>query len=185
MARGLSIDIDGRGIESLASQFAATDTQVEAALRSTYNRMGRWLQTRAMRGLSAKLRIQQKVLRSRVRAFRLQGGIGQRGAGAKVWFGLRPIPFMRLNAKESGKGVRAAGGRFVEGAFIADFHGRRQVLKRDGKARLPVHIVYADIVDDSNVYIEDELVGVAAFDVQFFKFLEHELKWRTRILKSS
>jgi len=185
MARGLSIEIDGRQVETLALAFGATEKQLEASLRSTYNRMGRWLRTRALRGLSVKLGIQQKILRSRVKSFRLQGGVGGKGEGAKVWFGLRDIPLIRLNARQSGKGVRASGGRYVEGAFIADYHGSRQVLKREGAARLPVRIVYAEIADPSNVYIEDELVGSASFDNQFFRFLEHELKWRTQILKST
>lgn len=183
MSRGLSIDIDGEGIRALADVFDATDAQVKAAMRSTYAKMGRWLRTHSLRGLSVHLRIQPKILRSRVRAFRLQHGIGNTGEGAKVWYGLRAIALSRLKPKQTSKGVRAAGGRFVEGAFIAPLHGRNQVLKRVGKARLPVRIVYADIADASMVYIEDELIGTTAFDGQFFKFLEHELRWRTRILK--
>jgi hypothetical protein len=183
LSKGLSVDIDAQSVFALASAFTATDEQVEAALRSTYAKMGRWLRTRAMRGLSSQLRIQQKILRARVKTFRLQGGIQDGGAGAKVWFGLRPISLMRLNARESGKGVRADGGRFVEGGFIARVGGRPQVLRRVGKERLPLEVVMADIADPSTVYIEDELVGSAEFDRQFFKFLEHELKWRTRILK--
>lgn len=181
--RGLSIEINGRDIESLADTYGATEKQVEAALRSTYNRMGRWLRTRAVRGLSSKLRIQQKLLRSRVRSFRIQEGVGSLGDGAKVWFGLRPIPLISLNAVQSRRGVRAAGGRYVEGAFIANYRGKRHVLKREGKGRLPIRIVHADIADASNVYIEDELIGTDSFDAEFFRFLEHELKWRTQILK--
>lgn len=183
MSKGLSVDIDGESIAALGNAFGATQAQVEAALRSTYAKMGRWLRTRAMRGLSSKLRIQQKILRGRVKTFRLQGGITDSGAGAKVWFGLRPISLMRLNARKSGKGVRADGGRYIEGAFIANFNGRPQVLKRTGSARLPIEVQQADIADASTVYIEDDLVGTAQFDSQFFKYLEHELKWRTRILK--
>lgn len=183
MAKGLSVDIDGDSVFALANAFGATEAQVEAAMRSTYGRMGRWLRTRAMRGLSSKLRIQQKILRARVKTFRIEGGIVNGGAGAKVWFGLRPISLMRLNARQSGKGVRAAGGRYIEGAFIANFKGRPQVLKRTGSARLPIEVQNADIADESTIFIEDELIGTAEFDSQFFKYLEHELKWRTRILK--
>ena len=86
MACGLSIEIDGSSIRALADAFRATDAQVLAAMRSTYARMTRWLRTLAIRGLFAKLGIHQKLLRSRVRAFRLQGGIGSDGDGAKVCF---------------------------------------------------------------------------------------------------
>lgn len=181
--RGLEIDFDVDGIKSIISQFQASEKQVTAALRTTYNRMGRWVRTRAMRGLSSELKIQQAILRSRVRSFRFQGGISKKGEGAKVWFGLRPIPLSRLNARKARGGVRAAGGRYVEGAFIANYHGRRQVLKREGRARFPVNVVYAEIAEKSQLYIEDELLGVGPFESQFLKFFEHELKWRTQILK--
>ncbi len=183
MAIGLDVQIDGESVRALVNAFGATESQVEAAMRSTYAKMGRWLRTRAVRGLSSKLRIPQKILRARVKTFRLQHGIMNEGAGAKVWFGLRPISLMRLNARKSGKGVRADGGRYVEGAFIANFHGRPQVLKRTSSARLPIEVQHADIADASTIYIEDRLIGTAEFDAQFFKYLDHELKWRTRILK--
>jgi len=183
MARGQWIEIDGSSAVAMANAIGATEKQLEAALRSTYSRMGRWLRTRSVRGLAGVLQIQQRILRARIKSFRLQGGVGHAGNGAKVWFGLRPIALIRLNARQSGNGVSAAGGRHVDGAFIANYHGRRQVLRRKGKERLPVEIVTADIDDQSVAYIEDNLIGTDEFDTQFFKFLEHELKWRTQILK--
>lgn len=183
MARGLSIEIDGRQVQSLAAAFGATEAQVEAAMRSTYTKMAKWLRTRAVRGLSAKLAIPQKILRARIRAYRLQGGTRAAGDGAKVWFGLRPIPFSMLKPRATADGVRAAGGRFEKGAFIGTLRGREQVLKREGAGRLPIRIVYADVEDPANIYVEDELIGSAEFDMQFFKLLEHELKWRTQILR--
>lgn len=178
----ISIDIDGRGIDSLAAAFGATESQVRAAMRSTYNKMGRWMRTQSVRGLSSKLKIQQKILRSRIRSYRMQHGM-EDGEGVKVWYGIKEIAFSRLNPRESGKGVKAAGGRFEEGAFIARLYGKDQVLKRIGKERVPLRVVYADIADEAITYIEDFVIGTTAFDVQFYRFLEHELKWRTSILK--
>lgn len=185
MARGIWIDFDGDSINALVNAFGATESQFEAAMRSTYGKMGRWLRSRGTRELSALLKIKQKILRGRIKAFGLQGGIGDHGraAGAKVWFGLRPISLTRLNARQVAGGVRADGGRFVEGAFIANIDGHRQVMKRVGKSRLPIETVYADIDEPALVYVEDNLIGTAEFDQQFFKYLEHELKWRTQILK--
>ncbi len=116
----------------------------------------------------------------------MQGGVGNAGEGAKVWFGLRAIPFIRLRprlypSKRKPTGVRAEGGRVEDGAFLATIGGRTQIFKREGKERFPLRVVVADIEDEATTYIEDELVGTAAFDAQFFRFLEHELKWRTRI----
>lgn len=179
----LEIDIDGRGIASLADVFGATEKQVEAAMRSTYGKMARWLRTQSVRGLSGKLKIQQKILRSRIRTFRMQNGVTGDGAGAKVWYGINDIAFSRLTPRESGDGVRAQGGRHEKGAFIARMYGRQQVLKRIGKKRVPLRVVYAEISNEATTYIEDILIGTTAFDIQFYKFLEHELKWRTSILK--
>jgi len=181
MARsGLSIDINDAGIRGLINLFGATEEQVEAALRSTYGKVARMLRTRAVRGLSPRLGIKQKILRGRIKTFRLQHGVTARGQGAKVWFGLRPISLIRLNAKKTADGVRADGDRFIKGAFIATVHGRQAVLKRAGKARLPVVVQSADIADKAITYVEDGLIGTAEFDALFFKTFEHELKWRTR-----
>lgn len=180
--RGLSIEIDAEQIGEIAAEVGAAEKHLAAAMRSTYGRMGKWLRTRAVRGLSAELRIQQKILRRRFRAFRLSGGVGSRGAGAKVWFGLSPIPFADLRPRKTDRGVRAAGGRSSEGAFIVTKRGKIRVLKRDGAARLPLHTVVADIAEPAQVYIEDELVGTADFEEQFFKTLRRELSWRTKFL---
>lgn len=180
--RGLYLDIDGGSIAGLANSFGATEAQVTASLKSTYTKMARWLRAASVKGLSKKLRIPQHILRSRLKSYRLQGGVSGSGE-AKVWYGLRDIPLIRLKPRETRKGVRTANGIEVEGAFIAKLFGRLQVLKRAGKGRTPLRVQYATIYDDAIVYIEDELIGTAQFDAQFFKFLEHELKWRTRILR--
>jgi len=185
MARGIWIDFDHQSMTALVNAFGATEAQFEAAMRSTYGKMGRWLRSRGTRELSAVLKIKQKILRGRIKEFRMQGGIANHGkeAGAKVWFGLRPISLMRLNARKVAGGVKADGGRFVAGAFIANVHGHKQVMKRAGASRLPIEAVYADIDEPALVYVEDNLIGTTEFDNQFFKFLEHELRWRTQILK--
>jgi len=179
MASGLNIDIDGAGIKALINVFGATEKQVQAALRSTYGKLARQLRTRAVRGLSSELAVKQKILRSRIKTFHLQGGVSSSAQGMKVWFGLKPISLMRLNAKKAADGVRADGNRYIKGAFIAKYNGRQTVLKRVGNARLPLEAQRADISDQAVVYVEDNLIGTAEFDLMFFKIFEHELKWRT------
>ena len=135
-----------------------------------------------MRGLSQHLAVQQKVIRRRLKSFRLQRKAG--GSEITVWYGLDPIALIYLKAKQNkrpGGGVRAYGGRFVKSAFIAaGKNGKEQVFKRRGKARLPVDKQRADIEDKAGTYIEDQLVGTAEFEARFFKTFEHELQWRTR-----
>lgn len=179
MAAGTWINIDAQGLQALADQVGATEKQVQAAMRSTYGKLGRWARSQAVRGLSGHLGLQQKILRRRVRHFRMQHGVGTHGS-AKVWFGLRPIRMSDLRPKSRGKGVAADGGRYVEGAFIVRRNGKRAVFKRDGGARLPIREVTVDISDQVQAWIEDNLIGSPEFEAQFFKYLEHELKWRTR-----
>lgn len=179
MARGMWIDIDDVGLHVLVDELGATQPQLEAAMRSTYAKLGRWARGRAVRGLSATTGVQQKILRRRVKAFRMQHGIDGGGA-AKVWFGMKPIKLSHMHPRQTKEGVRADGGRFYKGAFIVNRNGRPTVFKRDGKSRLPIRELQVDIADQVQTYIEDTLVGSPEFEAQFFKLLEHELKWRTR-----
>ncbi|WP_243857835.1 hypothetical protein [Xylella fastidiosa] len=55
----------------------------------------------------------------------------------KVWYGLNPVPLLWLNPKATPSGVSALGGRQIKGAFIATVRGKRQVLKRLGRAATP------------------------------------------------
>ncbi len=51
-----------------------------------------------------------------------------------------PRPLLWLNPKATPSGVSALGGRQIKGAFIATVRGKRQVLKRLGRARYPVAV---------------------------------------------
>ncbi len=179
---GISVEFDGDQVRRLARDFGATEKHLQAALRSTYGKMGRWLRTRATRGLSAHVGVKQKLLRSRIRTFRMAHGIGNSGEGSKVWFGLRPIPAHRLGKpRRTSEGVRVGAHNFP-GAFLGKYGAAEKVLRRVGPARKPLEVVGLDIYEKSIVYVEDELIGTDEFESQFFRFLEHELKWRTRIL---
>lgn len=179
----LSVDIDAKQVEALVDAFGASEAQIQAAMRSAYGRMARWLRTKSVRELAPRLKIPARILRGRVRTYRMQNGVSGDGFGAKVWYGLRDVPFSKLGARKSGKGMVTKGGRYHEGAFEAQLFGRPQIVERVGKGRVPLRVVYAEIQEESTVYIEDNLIGTALFESQFFKFLEHEIRWRTSILK--
>lgn len=171
----ISTEIDARDLDRLVVELAATHEQVKRALNSTLRKMAAWVRTRSVRGLSKELGIKQKTIRRRLRSIKARP-TANGGAEVKVWYGLDPIALVHLGAKQSGKGVRASGGRFVQGAFIA----KGQVFKRKGKERLPLEKQSADIVDKSERFLDDGLLNSAAFEAQFFKTFEHELKWQTR-----
>lgn len=175
----VNLDIDARDLQGVILDLAATEQQAEKALNSTLVKMAGWLRSKSVKGLSGALAIQQKVLRRRLKSFRLQRRAG--GSEITVWYGLDPIALIYLQARQNKSGVKAYGGRFVQSAFIANgSNGNRQVFKRRGKGRLPIDKQRADIEDKANTYIEDELVGAAEFEARFFKTFEHELQWRTQ-----
>ena len=175
----IDLEIDAEGLQQVALDLAATDAQAEQALNSTLVKMAAWLRSKSVKGLSQNLVVPQKVIRRRLKSFRLQ----RRASGSEitVWYGLDPIALIYLQARQNKSGVKAYGGRFVQSAFIAPgANGNRQVFKRRGKARLPIEKQRTDIEDKANTYIEDELVGAAEFEERFFKTFEHELQWRMR-----
>ncbi|AXI83134.1 hypothetical protein FUT69_00685 [Xylella taiwanensis] len=157
----------------MAHALNATEVQMEQALRSTKVKMASWLRTRSIRGLSDSLKVQHKILRRRLRTYRLRDQM-------KLWYGLDPIPFIWLQPKATASGVRGAGGRHIKGAFIATVRGKRQVFKRVGTARYPVAVQKADMYAPSITYIQKNLMDTPTFAARFFALFEHELKWRTQ-----
>lgn len=174
----VSLDVSALGIDRLVQDLAATEEQAEKALRSTLVKVASWLRTRSVRGLSKELAVQQKVLRRRLKTFRLKKSAD--GASITVWYGLDPVALIYLGARKTGRGV-TAGKHKRDGAFIAKgANANKQVFKRRGKARLPIDKQVLDINDQAETYLEDKLIGGAELESYFFTVLERELKWRTR-----
>lgn len=168
-------------INQAIADLAATEDQVRKALNSTMGKMASWLRTRAVKGLSTELKLQQKILRARLRQYRLHGRVSVSGVGgaAKVWFGLNDIPLSRLKPRQTSEGVTAMGGRFVKHAFIATMNGRTDVFVRKFQTRFPVSVQKAEIATAATKYIDHDLVANVEFDRKFLEIFERELKWRT------
>lgn len=171
--------VDAPDLQGVVTDLAATEAQVQKALNSTLGKMAAWLRSISAKGLSKELAIQQKVIRRRLKLFRLHRNSS--GSEIKVWYGLDPIAMIYLQPRQNKQGVKAYGGRFAKSAFIAaGSNGNRQVFRRREKSRLPLDKQRADIVDKASIYIEDNLLGTEEFEARFFKTFEHELQWRTR-----
>ena len=168
----IEVQIGEHGISNAIAELDATPNQCAKALRSTLSKMARWLQTRTTKGLSAELQIQQKIIRRRLRKTSIV--TTPDGYTIKLWYGLNDISLIHLNARETKKGV-TAGKRKVDGAFIA----KGQVFKRTGKARLPIENQVVEIKKQADDYLESAIDG-RAFEAQFIKTFEHELKWQMR-----
>lgn len=176
----IDFQFDAAQVEQMALNLAATEDQARKALRTTLNKMAAWVRTRSIKGLSQTLQMQQKTIRRRLKAVKFRdtpdGGV------AKVWYGENAVGMIYLGAKQDSAGVTASGGRSVKGAFISKTKtgGAKQVFKRAGSARLPLVKQEAAIKKPTDKYLESGVVGSAAFEVQFWKTFEHELKWRTQ-----
>jgi hypothetical protein len=172
----LDLEIDQDGLEQAAAAMAATAPQVEKALARTLRKMALWLRARSVRGLSSELKIQQKIVRRRLKTFKLtRKGENQ---AVTVWYGLDPIAYIYLGTpKKTPTGVRV-GNYDIPGGFVArGANGNMQVFKRVGSARLPLAKQSLDIQDDAQTYIEDRLLGAAEFESQFFTIFDRELRW--------
>lgn len=178
----LNIQIDADDLQRVIADIQATESQAQKALRSTLGKMAAWVRTRSVRGLSKELQIKQAEIRRRLKTLRLTQTTS--GAEVSVWYGLDPIGLIYLGARQTGKGVKAGGGRFVQSAFISKAKGSSEVVfKREGRARLPIKKQSAEIQDPAQEYLEGNLIGGAEFEAQFFKVFERELKWRTQTQK--
>lgn len=178
----IDLEVDINQLQQIVNDLSANEAQIRKALNSTLSKMADWLKSKSVKGLAAELQIQQNIIRRRIKRFNIVRNSA--GSEIRVFYGLNPISLIYLNPQKRGKGVKAHGGRFVSGGFIAPAprsSSSKQVFKRKGSARLPIQKQVADIKDQSDVYIEDELLGTQEFDAQFLKYFEHELKWQTRI----
>lgn len=185
--------IDSSGLAAISLELGATPAHCNAALRSTLKRMATWLKALSLRGLPKELDVPLKVLRKRLKTFRLHASSD--GTTVTVFYGLDPVALIHMTPKKTADGVQAGQKRHVTGGFIAKaFNGKRQVFKREGAKRImtkgvnagklkqPLVNQKADIKDAAETWIEDKLVGAIAFEKRFFDTFRHELQWRMQTL---
>lgn len=174
----VNLQFDADELDTVALELGATEEAFDKAVAAACRKMAEWLKAQSVKGLAHELGIRQKVIRQRLRTFRMQ----RAGPGGeyKLFYGLDPIGYIRLGTpRKTAKGVRV-GKFFIKEGFVAKDKGAHvRVFKRRGRARLPIEVQKLDIEPKAAPWIEDKLLGTADFEAQFFKFLEHELTWRT------
>jgi hypothetical protein len=166
------LDINAQGIEAVIAELEPTEKQAKAALGRALNKMAKWIQTRTVKGLSHELQIMQKIIRRRMRKTTIQKT--NTGWTINLWYGLNEISLIHLNARETKRGV-TAGKHKRDSAFIA----KGQVFKRIGKGRLPIEKQTIEIKTKADAYLSGQAF-TDGYKEQFFKVLEHELKWQMR-----
>lgn len=183
----IDLRIDALQLNVLLSEIGATDEQVRKALRSTVGKMSNWLRTRAGRAIRKETGLKMDHLRRRLKAIKLKNA--PNGAAGGLWIGLNAVDLKYLKPEQDGLGVSAGPpgrSRSYEGAFMGGKPGKvarklnGRVFVRKGRERMPIKKVGLDIEDDANRALDTEVMEWAKFEAQFFKVLEHELRWRTR-----
>ena len=171
----INLDLELQGIQAIVDELEPTAKQADAALKRTLNRMAKWLQTRTARGLSQELQMPQRIIRRRMKKSTITKD--SNGYVIRLFYGLNEVDLIHLNAKQTRKGV-TAGKYQVDGAFISN--KKNQVFKRMGKKRLPIEKQSVTIKPQADAYLESKEFNSVDFREQFFKTLEHELKWQMR-----
>lgn len=159
-------------------QFLPTEDMMRRALSSTNVRISRMIRAKAARELTVKLGMPRAAIYHRFQSFHTYTKIRE----GKFWMGLDGVPFIQLRPVESGRGVKTKDGSYYEeGAFITRRKtGKRMlaVFKRTGKARLPVMVPRVDIHDPCLLWLHQQ-INHPDFQRDYFRRLEHEIKWRT------
>ncbi|MFW2072634.1 hypothetical protein ACG9Y7_04130 [Acinetobacter gerneri] len=171
----IQLDINTSEIEGIVSTLQPTEKQAIAALKSTLNKMSRWLSSRTTKGLGKELNLTQKIIRRRFRKSTVISTTD--GYAIRLFYGLNDVALIHLNPKKTSTGITASK-RKVDGAFISK--RKNQVFKRVGKERLPLEKQVEIIKSTADLYLESIEFNSSEFTNQFYKTLEHELKWRMK-----
>ena len=161
--------------ETLARQLAASEKQVQKALKRAIAVTARWAANEGRSGIAQSLGIRISALKGRVGVFiRTDEAIG------KSFFGLNDLPSSRLNPRQTATGATMDGmkGEVAHG-FVArgkyGASGRKFVWLREGKARFPIKMVGLPINNvGQNVIANDVFPRI---EERLLRAFEHELRW--------
>ncbi|CAM2891509.1 hypothetical protein [Acinetobacter celticus] len=181
----ISLDISAQGIEAIIAKLEPTEKQAKKAFKTTIGKMSRWLRVRAARSMAKELKLKNAAVRTRLKLMKIK--FNSDGGFGGIWIGQNPIDLPYIDGGQQFKGgVRTTRGKYLKGAFMGPKPGQQAIslrgnaFKRTGRKRLPIekqgHPVQ-DVIDKS---LESDVMQWSAFERQFFKVLEHELKWQMR-----
>lgn len=175
-----------RDADALVAELQATPKQVRFALSRAATRVATTLRKRAARGMADQLELRAvMLLRNRLKAGRIRGVRArgeQFGGGARLWFGLNPMPvrWFKGRPRQTARGAVHRGTEF-EGAFVGQAKvGRKYVtiFRRQGAKRIPIAEQTIDVDDRMQTYIEDELFHDV--DELFWRTFERDLRARVK-----
>lgn len=190
--------IDKSEIEKLQRFFNATKKQLNTASYYALNETIKWVKSQLVKKTASEARIQQKPLTQKTSkgTSRIHTSYDRATKTARLWFGTYKISLARLKPRQIGKGgskkyksagagvIAGVGGSiFREGAFLMPIRSRSgtsvvpyQVMKRAGKARLPI---IKQTYDYSDKAISVERSIISQVPKKLADTLKAKLKWQT------
>lgn len=177
MSGALHFDINLKELAAAGKQLEASEKQVRAALSRALQRTATTLRTMSARGLKSELELRTiGLLRKRLKSLKVRA---TKDGGITLWYGLNDMPaswFKGTPRKTSGGASHR--GHEVDGAFVgrSKFKNRKTILKRTGKARLPIAEQNLPVEDKAVVFIEDNIFDQT--EEIFWKHFSRDLKAR-------
>jgi len=141
---------------------------VYAAARRAVLKTARSAQTHVRSELSKELKVQQKLIRARLRLYRTDDALTQ-----KIWLGLNAIAAARLGKARRMKGGTKVGNYFFKDAFPIARYGSG-VYRRQGKERFPLELVKLDIDRTGDAVMRQSTDIV---EERLMRFMQQELRY--------
>lgn len=186
IAGTLRFDFDAEQIGNLITELGMTERQAKYALSRALRRTAGTLRRMSERGLKSKLDVRKTTyLRRRLKFSRFSRASFE---GARLWFGANdmPVSALRGKVKETSGGASfsgKAGQHTFDDGFVAKSRrkwtgGRRTILVRKGKKRLPIREAELPVKDEMDVFIEDEVFDQV--NEIFWKHFERDMLARAQ-----
>ncbi|NYT62366.1 phage tail protein [Alcaligenaceae bacterium] len=164
----LAIKIPREDLERLMGMFQISKEACRRAARRAVRKTAKWTEGQAARTMSAQLRVQQKIIRQRLRMYMKGDGLDQ-----KVWLGLNSLAVRRLGIpRRRGTGTQV-GRHFFEGAFPIQKYGGG-VYRRAGQGRFPLELAKMEI-DDAGATALREAANKA--EARLMEIMRQELRY--------
>jgi len=164
----LQIALSQADIQNVTGALHLSKAAVRAAARRAVQKTARSTQTESRRALSAELRLQQKLIRARLRLYRTDDTLTQ-----KVWLGLNAVAAARLGKPRRVAGGTQVGRYFFKDAFPIARYGNG-VYRRTGRGRFPLELVKLDIEQTGNAVMNQ---AAARAEERLMRFLTQELRY--------
>lgn len=139
MSLDLRLDVDQAELDRLLGAFQVSKQAAKRAADRAVRQAARWTGGQAVKVVGAELKLQQRLIRQRLRTFRKGDGAEQ-----KVWLGLNAVAARRLGqARQTARGVQV-GRHFFDKAFVIRKFGGG-IYRRKTVDRFPLSLVKIEI----------------------------------------